>query len=171
MSENVGKVLQVIGPVLDIEFDSDHVPHIYNAIHVTSEGFDSDVEIDLTAEVAQHLGEGVVKCICMQPTDGMVRGMKAVGPGPAHHGARGPGDAGPGAQRSGRAGRPDGRSGGQGAISNSSSSSQPRVPKHRDRDVRDRHQGDRPHRAVLKGRQDRPLRRRRGGQDRHHHGV
>ena len=81
MSENVGKVLQIIGPVLDVEFDSEHVPHIYNAVHVTSEGFESDVEIDLTAEVAQHLGEGVVRCISMQPTDGVVRGMKAVDQG------------------------------------------------------------------------------------------
>ncbi len=76
-----GKVLQIIGPVLDIQFESGHVPAIYNAITVNSEGFGSSVPINLTAEVAQHLGEGVVKCVSMQPTDGVVRGMKAVDTG------------------------------------------------------------------------------------------
>ena len=81
MTENVGKVLQVIGPVLDIKFESGQAPPIYNAIHVTSEGFNTEVEINLTVEVAQHLGEGVVKCVSMQPTDGVVRGMKSVDTG------------------------------------------------------------------------------------------
>ncbi len=81
MPQAEGKVLQIIGPVLDVQFESGHVPEIYNAVTVNSEGFDSSVPINLTAEVAQHLGEGVVKCVSMQPTDGVVRGMKAVDTG------------------------------------------------------------------------------------------
>jgi len=79
--EVVGKVLQVVGPVLDIQFESGHVPAIYNSIKVTSEGFETTVDIDITLEVAQHLGEGVVKCIAMQPTDGVIRGMTAIDTG------------------------------------------------------------------------------------------
>ena len=79
--EVVGKVLQVVGPVLDIQFKGGHVPAIYNSIKVTSEGFETPVDIDITLEVAQHLGEGIVKCISMQPTDGVVRGMTAVDTG------------------------------------------------------------------------------------------
>ncbi|HSR70448.1 MAG TPA: F0F1 ATP synthase subunit beta [Acidobacteriota bacterium] len=77
----VGKVLQIMGPVVDVVFQAGHVPKIYNAIHVTSEGFDTEIPIDVTLEVAQHLGEGVVKCVAMAPTDGMVRGMKAIDTG------------------------------------------------------------------------------------------
>jgi F-type H+/Na+-transporting ATPase subunit beta len=73
-----GKVVQVLGPVVDIKFEGGQVPDIYNAVQITSEGMDTPVSISLTVEVAQHLGEGVVKCISMEPTDGMVRGMKAL---------------------------------------------------------------------------------------------
>ncbi len=81
MAEIVGKVIQVLGPVIDVQFESGHVPAIYNAITVTSDGFDSTTPIDITLEVAQHLGASVVKCIAMQPTDGVVRGMKAIDTG------------------------------------------------------------------------------------------
>ncbi|MDA2923896.1 F0F1 ATP synthase subunit beta [Acidobacteria bacterium AH-259-L09] len=81
MAEVVGKVLQVMGPVIDVRFAGGDVPAIYNAIKVTSDGFDTPSPISITLEVAQHLGEGVVKCISMQPTDGVVRGMKAVDTG------------------------------------------------------------------------------------------
>ncbi len=81
MAEIVGKVIQVLGPVIDVQFESGHVPAIYNAITVTSDGFDSSTPIDITLEVAQHLGASVVKCIAMQPTDGVVRGMKAIDTG------------------------------------------------------------------------------------------
>ncbi|MEE8587196.1 MAG: F0F1 ATP synthase subunit beta, partial [Acidobacteriota bacterium] len=73
-----GQVSQVMGPVVDIQFEAGHVPKIYNAVKVTSEGFDTPQPIELTLEVAHHLGEGVVKCVAMSPTDGLVRGMKAV---------------------------------------------------------------------------------------------
>jgi F-type H+-transporting ATPase subunit beta len=76
-----GKVLQVLGPVVDVEFKGEEIPAIYNAVKISSEGFETPVPINVTAEVAQHLGEGVVKCVAMEPTDGMVRGMKAVDQG------------------------------------------------------------------------------------------
>jgi F-type H+-transporting ATPase subunit beta len=79
-TENVGRVVQVIGPVLDIEF-AQGVPSIYNAVRVKDDGADSGVEIDLIAEVEQHLGENRVRCVSMLPTDGVVRGMKAVDTG------------------------------------------------------------------------------------------
>src|SRR6266699_829072 len=76
-SMNVGKVVQIIGPVVDVQFAEENLPAIYNAVRITSEGFDVPVAIEVTAEVEQHLGEGRVRCVAMEPTDGMVRGMKA----------------------------------------------------------------------------------------------
>ena len=76
-----GKVVAIIGPVVDVQFPTDHIPTIYNAVHISSEGSDSSVPIDVTAEIAQHLGEGRVRCVAMEPTDGMVRGMTAVDQG------------------------------------------------------------------------------------------
>jgi F-type H+-transporting ATPase subunit beta len=73
--QHVGKVVEVIGPVVVAAFESGHLPEIYNAVRVTSEGFDVANPIDVIAEVQQHLGEGRVKCVAMKPTDGMVRGM------------------------------------------------------------------------------------------------
>jgi F-type H+/Na+-transporting ATPase subunit beta len=81
MQSREGKVLQVLGPVVDVKFEDGHVPAIYSAIRITSEGMDTPVPIALTVEVAQHLGEGVVKCVSMEPTDGMVRGMRALDSG------------------------------------------------------------------------------------------
>jgi F-type H+-transporting ATPase subunit beta len=72
-----GRVIQIAGPTIEIEFPEGHVPKIYNAIRVTSEGYDVPNKIDITAEVAQHIGEGRVRTIAMEPTDGLVRGMKA----------------------------------------------------------------------------------------------
>jgi F-type H+/Na+-transporting ATPase subunit beta len=72
-----GHVVQVIGPVLDVQFPEGHLPAIYNAIHITSEGFDVPTPVDVIAEVQQHLGEGRVRTIAMEPTEGMVRGMQA----------------------------------------------------------------------------------------------
>ncbi len=74
---NVGKVVQVIGPVLDIHFEEEQLPAIYNALRITSEGFDVPQPIDLIAEVQQHVGEGRIRAISMKPTEGVVRGMKA----------------------------------------------------------------------------------------------
>ncbi|MBV9267057.1 MAG: F0F1 ATP synthase subunit beta [Acidobacteriaceae bacterium] len=72
-----GKVIEVAGPTVEVQFPEGHIPKILNAIHISSEGFDVPVKIDITAEVAQHIGEGRVRTIAMEPTDGLVRGMKA----------------------------------------------------------------------------------------------
>jgi F-type H+-transporting ATPase subunit beta len=84
MAENkthIGRVVQVIGPVLDIQFDEGHLPAIFNAVRITSEGFDVPEPLDVTVEVQQHLGEGRVRAVAMEPTEGMVRGMKAIDSG------------------------------------------------------------------------------------------
>ncbi len=76
MSELKGKIIQVIGPVVDVEFEEGHLPKIYNAIKIprtTTEG----VKVDLIAEVQQHLGEDRVRSVAMDSTDGLVRGMEA----------------------------------------------------------------------------------------------
>src|SRR4029077_3975053 len=81
MAENkpgIGRVIQGIGPVLDIQFEEGHLPAIFNAVRVTSEGFDIPEPLDVTVEVQQHLGEGRVRAVAMEPTEGMVRGMKAI---------------------------------------------------------------------------------------------
>ncbi|MGH9749290.1 MAG: F0F1 ATP synthase subunit beta [Candidatus Polarisedimenticolia bacterium] len=78
---NAGKVIQIIGPVVDVQFTDENLPAIHNALRITSEGFKVPVPIDVTVEVAQHLGEGRVRCVAMEPTDGMVRGMKAADTG------------------------------------------------------------------------------------------
>ncbi len=72
----VGRVVQVIGPVVDVEFPEHHLPEIYNAVRIVSEGFDVPEPLDIVAEVEQHLGEGRVRTVAMKPTEGVVRGMK-----------------------------------------------------------------------------------------------
>ena len=74
-----GKVVQVIGPVVDIEFPAEALPEILNA--VTIQGKSGDVEINLTVEVMQHLGDSITRCIAMSSTDGLTRGMEAVNTG------------------------------------------------------------------------------------------
>jgi F-type H+-transporting ATPase subunit beta len=76
-SRPTGRVVQVIGPVLDVEFGNGYLPPIYTALRVTSEGFDVPTPVDLICEVEQHLGEGRVRTVSMQPTEGVVRGMTA----------------------------------------------------------------------------------------------
>jgi F-type H+/Na+-transporting ATPase subunit beta len=78
-SENtkIGKVVEVIGPVVDVQFQEHHLPLIHSAVRIWSEGFDVPEPIDIIAEVAQHLGESRVRCVAMKPTEGLVRGMKA----------------------------------------------------------------------------------------------
>src|SRR4030042_5788365 len=73
---NKGKVVQIIGPVVDCEFEERHLPAIYNAVII--EGANPNGPIRVTTEVQQHLGESRVRCVSMQPTDGMVRGMDAI---------------------------------------------------------------------------------------------
>jgi F-type H+/Na+-transporting ATPase subunit beta len=82
MADNIGKVVQVIGPVLDVEFDPAHLPDIYNALAIKG-ATDSGQEIDLVAEVQQHIGRGQVRAVSMSSTDGVTRGMDAVDTGSA----------------------------------------------------------------------------------------
>ena len=74
---NVGKVVQVIGPTVDVAFDPDKLPKLYNALIIEDEA----KGIRLTAEVALHVGDNVVRCIAMDNTDGLVRGMKVTDTG------------------------------------------------------------------------------------------
>jgi F-type H+-transporting ATPase subunit beta len=77
--ERVGKVVQVIGPVVDCEFEERHLPQIYNCVVIEGEAEGQILQV--STEVQQHLGESRVRCVSMQPTDGMVRGMKAIDTG------------------------------------------------------------------------------------------
>ena len=73
-----GRVVQVIGPVVDIEFKNCQLPEIYDAVRITSEGFDTLTPVDIIVEAEQHIGEDKVRCVSMHPTDGLARGMKAI---------------------------------------------------------------------------------------------
>jgi F-type H+-transporting ATPase subunit beta len=73
----LGKVIQVAGPAVDVQFPEGQIPVIHTAVRITSEGFNVPNPIDIIAEVAQHIGEGRVRTIALQPTEGMVRGMPA----------------------------------------------------------------------------------------------
>src|SRR5207248_3341440 len=81
MAENIGTVVSVSGPAVDIQFDEKAMPPIYQALRITSEGFDVPEPLSVVVEVQQHLGEGRVRCIAMVATEGMVRGMKAIDTG------------------------------------------------------------------------------------------
>jgi F-type H+-transporting ATPase subunit beta len=73
----IGKVIQVAGPAVDVQFAEGHLPAIYNAIRISSTGFDVPQPMSIVCEVQQHLGEGRVRTVAMEATDGMVRGMPA----------------------------------------------------------------------------------------------
>ena len=66
--KNIGKVVQVIGPTMDLEFPSDSLPPILNAVRIK----DEERDIDVTSEVALHVGDNVVRCIAMSSTDGLM---------------------------------------------------------------------------------------------------
>jgi F-type H+-transporting ATPase subunit beta len=74
-----GRIVQIIGPAVDVEFPEGHLPPIFTAVEIKDHSEKGDIEVIL--EVAQHLGENRVRCIAMEPTDGMVRGMKAIDTG------------------------------------------------------------------------------------------
>src|SRR5690606_5567134 len=75
--QNEGVVRQVIGPTVDVQFHSDAVPNPYNALNIE----DKEAGINLTLEVALHIGNDVCRCVAMSSTDGLVRGMKVVNTG------------------------------------------------------------------------------------------
>ncbi len=72
---STGRVVQVIGPVLDVEFDAESLPEIYNALRVRTSGEGGGLEVDLVAEVQQHIGRNQVRAVAMSSTDGVMRGM------------------------------------------------------------------------------------------------
>jgi len=86
-AQHTGRVVQVIGPVVDIQFEDGHLPDIYNALRIVSNAAPASgtagggEELDVVVEVEQHLGEGRVRTIAMKPTDGMQRGMAVVDTG------------------------------------------------------------------------------------------
>src|SRR6266478_2710180 len=81
MPENIGRVVQIAGPAVDVQFSEAGLPPIYQALRVVSDGFTVPAPINVVLEVQQHLGEGRVRCIAMSATDGMVRGMKTIDQG------------------------------------------------------------------------------------------
>jgi F-type H+/Na+-transporting ATPase subunit beta len=76
MAKNIGKVIQVSGPAVDVQFEEATMPGIYQALRVISKGFTVPTPISVILEVQQHLGEGRVRTVAMEATDGMVRGMQ-----------------------------------------------------------------------------------------------
>src|SRR5215475_1405121 len=74
----IGKVVQVAGPAVDCEFPEGQIPLVYTAIRITSEGFDVPQPIDIICETQQHIGEGRIRTVALQRTEGLVRGMKAI---------------------------------------------------------------------------------------------
>src|ERR1700757_2983765 len=81
MPQNIGHVIQIAGPAVDVQFAEGQLPPIYQALQVVSDGFTVPSPIKVILEVQQHLGEGRVRCVAMEATDGMVRGMKAIDQG------------------------------------------------------------------------------------------
>ncbi|MCX6828734.1 MAG: F0F1 ATP synthase subunit beta [candidate division Zixibacteria bacterium] len=77
MAENIGKVVQVIGPTVDCEFESDKLPEILSAIRIE----DKERNINLTVEASLHIGDNIIRCVALASTDGLVRGMKAIDTG------------------------------------------------------------------------------------------
>ncbi len=75
--KRIGKIVQVIGPVLDVEFEAGQLPEIYSALRIKSDSKETGA-IDVIAEVEQHLGENRVRAVAMKPTDGMQRGMSVL---------------------------------------------------------------------------------------------
>jgi F-type H+/Na+-transporting ATPase subunit beta len=78
MPEKIGHVVQISGPAVDVQFPESALPPIYEAVRVTSDGFNVPAPVNVILEVQQHLGEGRVRCVAMEPTEGMVRGMNAI---------------------------------------------------------------------------------------------
>src|SRR6202008_2628662 len=96
MKQNIGHVVQIAGPAVDVQFAEAGLPPIYQALRVVSDGFKVPTPINVVLEVQQHLGEGRARCIAMEATDGMVRGMNAIDLGgpisvPVGHGTLGRG--------------------------------------------------------------------------------
>ncbi len=80
-AQNIGRVVQISGPAVDVQFDEARMPGIFQALRVTSEGFTVPSRVNVILEVEQHIGDGRVRCVAMEATEGMVRGMKVIDTG------------------------------------------------------------------------------------------
>src|ERR1700688_761750 len=78
MPENIGHVIQISGPAVDVQFAEGHLPPIYEAVRVVNDSFTVPVRINVILEVQQDVEEGRVRCLALSATAGMVRGMKAI---------------------------------------------------------------------------------------------
>ena len=160
-----GKIVQVIGTVVDVEFAPDELPEVNNGLEIDNEGE------RLVLEVEQHIGNNWVRCLALGPTEGLRRGEDADRHGTTH---RGPGWHSLSRQAVQRHRRPAGQPGrGErgGTLANPPRASLLRGAGDQRGDAGDRHQGHRPDRPVYPRRQDRRIRRRRRGQDSHHPGA
>ena len=81
-TKNIGKVVQIIGPVLDVEFEPDQMPDLYNALEINTKA-DDGTDLRIVSEVQQHIGRNQVRAVGMSSTDGVVRGMDVVDTGEA----------------------------------------------------------------------------------------
>ncbi len=165
MAKNlVGKITQVLGAVVDVQFDGD-LPAILNALHTQNQGK------LLVLEVAQHLGENTVRTIAMDTTDGLVRGLEVTDTGDAITVPVGREVLGRIINVIGEPVDERGPVNAEDQLSDPSSGAGVRRSVDRTAGARHRHQGHRPAHPVSEGRQDRPVRRRGRRQDRHHHGA
>ena len=81
MEKSIGRVVQVMGNVIDVEFEPGKLPALYNALELKEKDETRGVDFDITLEVEQHLGNNRVRCVAMNPTEGLVRGMKVIDTG------------------------------------------------------------------------------------------
>ena len=170
-NQNVGKVVEIKGVVIDAVF-TERLPEINTALRIELPEREGQPAIELVAEVQQHLGDDRVRAVAMDATDGIPRGVDVIDTGAPDHRPRRQGDAGAPLQRARRADRRGrGDRGRRGALADPPRSAVVRRAEADDGDLRDRHQGDRPGRAVRARRQGRPVRRRRPRQDRPHPGA
>ena len=141
-TQAAGRVVRVTGPVVDVEFPRDAMPDLFNALKV--EVTLADLGKTLTLEVAQHLGEGVVRTISMAPTDGLVRGAEVTDTGSAISVPVGDVDQGPRVERPGRVPRRARLRPGRAALDDPPARAAVRPARGPHRAARDRHQGHRP---------------------------
>ncbi|MBR9990889.1 MAG: F0F1 ATP synthase subunit beta, partial [Gemmatimonadetes bacterium] len=82
-AKTIGRVVQVIGPVIDVEFETGGIPEIYNALEIKAKGENGGADIRVIAEVQQHIGRSQVRAVAMSSTDGLTRGMEVRNTGQA----------------------------------------------------------------------------------------
>ena len=162
----VGRVVQITGPVVDIEFPPGQLPSIYNAVEIERKGLEP-----LVCEVQQHLGNNWVRSVAMTTTDGLARGVSGARHRCGDHRSGRRCHAGPRLRRAGPPHRQQGPGEHRAHPADPSRAAAVRRPDDGGRGLRDRAQGHRPDLPVQEGRQDRHLRRCRRRQDGHHPGA